>query len=82
MCCGDGGVCQLVDFEDCGLSDVEALLTEVSLTAAQQARCAAYRKLFATSWLVMLLPGNPGFRRNPVGSTEDQALHVLDLLDG
>jgi len=65
-----------------GLLDVEALLAEVALTPAQQHRCAAYRQLFATFWLVMLLPGNPGFRRNPAGSTEDQALHVLDLLDG
>ena len=38
-------------------------------------------RLVAAFWLVMLLPGNPGFRRNPVGSTEHQAMHILALLD-
>ncbi|MEO5850918.1 MAG: aminoglycoside phosphotransferase family protein [Nocardioides sp.] len=64
-----------------GLLDVEALMAHVDLTGEQQERWAAYRPLFAAFWLVMLLPGNSGFRRNPVGSTEDQALQVLALLD-
>jgi len=28
----------------------------------------------------MLLPGNGGFRRNPPGTTEAQATHLLALL--
>lgn len=64
-----------------GLLDVDALMGHLDLTEQQRARWTAYRGLFAAFWLVMLLPGNPGFRRNPVGSTEHQALHVLSLLD-
>lgn len=65
-----------------GLLDVGALMGHLDLTGEQRARWTAYRPLFAAFWLVMLLPGNPGFRRNPAGSTEHQALHVLSLLDG
>jgi aminoglycoside phosphotransferase len=62
--------------------DPDALIATVGLTTAQLDRLASYRTLMATFWLVMLLPGNGGFRRNPAGSTEDQATHVLALLDG
>lgn len=58
----------------------EALLAHFDLTASQERRLASFRTMMATFWLVMLLPGNGGFRRNPAGSTEDQARHVLDLL--
>lgn len=64
------------------LLDVDALVGHLELAPGQQARLAAYRRLLATFWLVMLLPGNRGFDRNPPGSTEDQARHVLALLDG
>ena len=63
------------------LLDVDALVAALGLEPAQLARLAAYRRLLATFWLVMLLPGNRGFERNPAGSTEDQARHVLALLD-
>ena len=63
------------------LLDVDALVAALGLEPAQLARLAAYRRLLATFWLVMLLPGNRGFDRNPAGSTEDQARHVLALLD-
>ena len=36
----------------------------------------------ATFWLVMMLPGNGGFKRNPAESTEDQAQHVITILEG
>lgn len=36
----------------------------------------------AAFWLVLLLPGNGGFRRNPPGSTEDQAEHFIAMLQG
>jgi hypothetical protein len=41
----------------------------------------AYRRLWAMFWLTMLLPGNGGFHRNPPGSTEAQARHLLTLID-
>ena len=55
------------------LLDVESFLGGFALTAEQESRLAAFRKLLAVFWLVMLLPGNGGFGRNPSGSTEDQA---------
>lgn len=64
-----------------GLLDIDALMGYFDLTSEQRARWTAYCGLFAAFWLVMLLPGNPGFRRNPVGSTEHQAMHMLALLD-
>jgi hypothetical protein len=30
----------------------------------------------------MLLPGNGGWRRNPPGTTEEQAEHFMSLVDG
>jgi thiamine kinase-like enzyme len=60
--------------------DVEELLADLDLDEAQLARLEQYRRLFACFWLMMLLPGNGGFARNPPGSTEDQARHVLALL--
>lgn len=62
------------------LLDVDGLTTALALDARQHSRLAAYRRLLAAFWLVMLLPGNRGFGRNPAGSTEDQARHVVTLL--
>ena len=42
---------------------------------------SAYRPQdWASFWLTMLLPGNGGFRRNPPGTAEAQATHLLALL--
>jgi len=60
--------------------DVEELLADLGLDEPQRERVEQFRPLFACFWLMMLLPGNAGFARNPVGSTEDQARHVLALL--
>ena len=60
--------------------DIDAVITAMTLTPAQQARFAEHRRVMACLWLAMLLPGNPGFARNPAGSVEDQARHVLGLL--
>lgn len=60
--------------------DVEGLLADLGLDEPQRERVEQYRPLFACFWLMMLLPGNGGFARNPPGSTEDQARHVLALL--
>jgi hypothetical protein len=65
-----------------GLLDAERLVDAVGIDAAARTRFAAYRPLWASFWLAMLLPGNGGWRRNPPGSTEAQARHVLALLDG
>lgn len=56
---------------------VDVLLDGLSVDAG---RLVEARRLLACFWLGMLLPGNGGFARNPPGSTEDQAAHVLTLL--
>lgn len=63
-----------------GVVDGEALVAAVGLSPEEQERMRAYRPLWAAFWLVMLLPGNPGFHRNPRGTTEMQATHLLSLL--
>jgi hypothetical protein len=63
-----------------GLLDPDAVVAAVGLTPGQVDRWSAYRRLMAMFWLVMLMPGNPGFDRNPRGATENQARHVLELL--
>jgi len=40
----------------------------------------AYRRLLATFWLLMLLPGSPSHRRNPPGTLQRQASRLLELL--
>jgi hypothetical protein len=59
---------------------VGGLIADLGLHERQRARVEEYRKLHACFWLMKLLPGNGGFARNPAGSTEDQARHVLALL--
>jgi Ser/Thr protein kinase RdoA (MazF antagonist) len=69
-----------ISFRLDGGGDPAALVAAVGLGADDWDRWTAYRRLFACFWLVMLLPGNPGFSRNPPGSAEAQALYLLDLL--
>lgn len=64
-----------------GVLDPVALATAVGLSEDERERMDAYRPLWATFWLVMLLPGNGGFRRNPAGTTEAQAGHLLTLIN-
>ena len=63
-----------------GVFDRDSLVGAVGLSADERHRMHAYRPLWAAFWLAMLLPGNGGFRRNPPGTTEVQAAHVLALL--
>lgn len=63
-----------------GVVDPDALVDAVGLPAQDRERWHAYRPLWAAFWLAMLLPGNGGFRRNPPGTTEAQARHLLALL--
>ena len=62
-----------------GVYDVRALVDAVGLDAEARERLEAYRPLWAAFWLAMLLPGNGGWRRNPRGTTEGQALHFMAL---
>lgn len=61
--------------------DRARLVAAVDLSSDEQLRMEAYRPLWAAFWLAMLLPGNRGFDRNPPGTTELQAAHLLALLD-
>lgn len=50
------------------------------MKAAERARYLAARRLLATFWLLQLLPGTPGSRRNPTGTVERQSERLLALL--
>jgi Ser/Thr protein kinase RdoA (MazF antagonist) len=63
-----------------GVFHPETLVDAVGLDPAGRQRFAAYRPLWAAFWLAMLLPGNGGWRRNPAGTTEAQARHLMGLL--
>lgn len=63
-----------------GLIKEDDLIEALGFCAAQRARLRGFRRLMAVFWLLMLLPGNPGYRRNPPGSAERQAERVLGLL--
>ncbi|UJP11160.1 aminoglycoside phosphotransferase family protein [Microbacterium sp. KUDC0406] len=65
-----------------GVYDADALIRAVSLSTAERERLSEWRTHWAVFWLIMLLPGNGGFRRNPPGTTEQQAERVLRMLDG
>lgn len=60
--------------------DPGTLAEAIGLSADERNRMRAFRPVFAAFWLVMLMPGNGGFRRNPPGTTEAQASHVLELI--
>lgn len=60
--------------------DRDELVSAVGLSKEECERMRAYRPLWAAFWLAMLLPGNGGFHRNPAGTTEAQATHLLALL--
>lgn len=63
-----------------GLIDADALTAALGLSPAQRSRLLTARRLFASFWLLMLLPGNRGHARNPPGSLERQAERVRTLL--
>jgi Ser/Thr protein kinase RdoA (MazF antagonist) len=63
-----------------GVVDHDALTAALDLSDAQRHRLVTARRMFATFWLLMLLPGNPGHSRNPPGSLEHQAERVQTLL--
>lgn len=92
----DGSRVRIVDFEDAGRSDVAyevATLVEhlsargtdwrplIDSVDVDAARLLASRRLAASLWLARLLPGGPSATRNPTGTLERQAEHVLALMD-
>jgi Ser/Thr protein kinase RdoA (MazF antagonist) len=65
-----------------GLMRPDDLAATFDFDRAQSGRLLGFRRLMATFWLVMLLPGNPAHARNPAGSVEHQAERLRSLLDG
>ena len=63
-----------------GLIKADEFATSLALSNEQERRLLSFRRLMAVFWLLMLLPGNPGDARNPRGSLDRQATHVVDLL--
>lgn len=90
----DGGRVRIVDWEDAGGSDVAwelgTLVEHLSARGTDwrgfltrfdvdPARLTAARLVMAAFWLLLLLPGGPATRRNPPGTLEAQAAHLLEL---
>ena len=63
-----------------GVYPPDALAEAAGLPGHERSRLESYRRLWAIFWLLKLLPGSSGFSRNPAGTTENQARHVLALL--
>lgn len=63
-----------------GIYDPEALIEAVGITHEDRKRLEQWRRYWAIFWLVMLMPGNGGFVRNPPGTTEAQAARVREML--
>jgi aminoglycoside phosphotransferase len=64
-----------------GQVPAELALGHFETAAAERARIREYRRLLATFWLLMLLPGGPSHRRNPPGTLQHQVSRLLELLD-
>jgi len=92
----DGQKVRIVDFEDAAISDpaTELALLVEHLSARQLdadgfcsrfdvdvIRLRAARRLWATFWLWLLLPGGPSHWRNPPGTADAQAERLLRLFD-
>jgi aminoglycoside phosphotransferase len=76
-------VADLVEHPSTRLSGVlvaDDLLRLLALDPAASQRVLSARRVFAFYWLLMLLPGGSAHRRNPHGSKERQARHLLELL--
>jgi aminoglycoside phosphotransferase (APT) family kinase protein len=63
-----------------GQVPAELALGQFETGVAERARIREYRRLLATFWLLMLLPGGPSHRRNPPGTLQHQTFRLLDLL--
>jgi hypothetical protein len=60
--------------------EAEDLLSRLDLRRDERERVRVYRPAFAAFWLLRLLPDGPSRRRNPPGTLENQAEHLLALV--
>jgi len=60
--------------------DAEAFLGRFDLSAGERRRVRLLRRLFASYWVMRLLPGRSSHDRNPPGTLGRQASRLLDLL--
>jgi thiamine kinase-like enzyme len=60
--------------------DAEAFLDRFGLGPAERRQISQLRRLFASFWVMRLLPGGSAYHRNPPGTFERQASRLLDLL--
>lgn len=58
----------------------QRFLDDMEWSRVERRRLRTIRRLLATMWLSMLLPGQPGARRNPPGTPRMQAERTLRLL--
>jgi hypothetical protein len=56
------------------------VLSHLDLRGDERERIRVYRPMFAAFWLLRLLPDGPSRRRNPPGTLENQAEHLLTLV--
>jgi hypothetical protein len=77
-------VADVVEHATVALPDLmspDDLIEPFGFDPAQSRRLLEFRRLMATFWLLMLVPGNPAHPRNPQGSVDRQAERLLALLD-
>jgi Phosphotransferase enzyme family len=60
--------------------NAETFLDRFDLDAGERQQITQLRRLNAAFWVMRLLPGGSAFQRNPPGTFERQASHLLDLL--
>ena len=58
----------------------EPFLARFDLSPAERRRVVTLRRVFASYWVMRLLPGGPSHRRNPPGTLDRQAARLLSLL--
>lgn len=63
-----------------GSFDTGSFIRRLDLDEPEQTRLRQCRRLFATYWLLMLLPGSRASARNPPGTLQRQATRLLELL--
>lgn len=73
-------VCEHVSTRAEGGVDAVSLLEEFAPSGRTARRIQDFRRLFAYSWMLMLGPAGPCRARNPPGTLEAQAGHLLGLL--
>lgn len=62
-----------------GLIDITELASQYGPGPLTLGQLPVDREAFAVFWFNLLLPGNPAHHRNPPGSLENQARHLIEL---